>query len=142
MKRVAQFCFSRGNSLAALWGHSQLLEEATRKIRTHLPEPLNSHVQVANFKDGVLLLHVDASVWAGRLRFLTPRILDVWHKEMSDLPPITQVKIKVRRVPKPTDKPTVQPSPMSGETRKLLHDVASASSHPRLQEALRRLADK
>ena len=142
MKRIAQFCFSRGNSLAALWGHSQLLEEATRKICAHLPEPLNTHVQVANFKDGTLLLHVDASVWAGRLRFLTPQIVHIWQQEMADLPAIHQVKIKVRRVPRATDKPVVKPTPMSNETRKLLRDVAGTSTHPPLKAALKKLARK
>ncbi|MCP4701337.1 MAG: DUF721 domain-containing protein [Gammaproteobacteria bacterium] len=123
-----------------LLGHSLYLQQMTQSLRAFLPAPLNQHVRIANFKRGCLLLHVDASVWHSRLRFLVPKIMQSWQERMSAFPPISRIQIRVRPLIIPASSPPPRAVSFSADAAALVRGLAETVAHPPLQAALQRLA--
>jgi hypothetical protein len=57
------------NTLASLIAHSKEQEALLKQVRSLLPDPLNQHCSAAILRDKILILYVDSSAWASRLRY-------------------------------------------------------------------------
>lgn len=65
---VTEICTSNA-TLKDLLLKIQYLTQLTSLVNSHLTEPLRSHVVVANYRDGCLVLALDNAVWATELRY-------------------------------------------------------------------------
>ncbi|WP_172600453.1 DUF721 domain-containing protein [Sulfurivermis fontis] len=71
---------------APLLEHVQLLQSLTSRLRHCLPHEAANHVQVANLNSERLVIQVDSTAWATRLRYLGPQLLRCLRKN-TGLPP-------------------------------------------------------
>jgi len=123
-----------------------LLERARKLARLEqavlglLPENLAGHCKVLNLKKETLVLSVNSSAWAARLRFAEPELIRQLQCHFPELVRSVQVRIQppsVERSPKQHPKLKI-----SMENAELLAQTARSIQHPDLQEALYRLAAK
>lgn len=95
MKSIKQLLATPSGILYRLWQHSQKLEQLDNWLHASLPIPLQQHCYIANLRNNTLVVHTDSSLWATRLRFLTPELLYRWQQEKS-MPTIDKIEIKIR----------------------------------------------
>ena len=117
------------------------LEISTQKallaaVRRLLPGQLADHCIAARQRGPQLVLHVDSPVWATRLRFLAPGLLELLRAEYPTLLDI-RVKLLVARA-----RPRAQPRPArrSDVGAEIIHESAADTKHPALRKALERLS--
>jgi hypothetical protein len=96
--------------------------------------------RVANIKNGdTLLLQTDSPVWATRLRYQTPKLLETL-RNTPEWGSIQHIRIQVRPAAHP---PRSRPSRrinLSHQNATLLRTTAESLTDPRLKSALLRLA--
>lgn len=134
-------CFQLLNKAAV-----PLLERARKLTRLEhtvlrlLPENLAGHCRVLNLKNETLVLSVNSSAWAARLRFAAPELIKQLQHHFPGSVRSVQVRIQPPSAEDPPKKrPELKISLKNGE---LLAHTARDIDHPGLQEALYRLAAK
>lgn len=109
--------------------------ELLNRIRGRLPQEMAHHCLGAAATPGSLLLWADSSVWASRLRFTAPGLL-------QNLPGIERLRVRVLLPPRsvgPQPKRS-RPRRLSEESAILIEQLADSLQDEPLGEALRRLA--
>ena len=89
-----------GNLVAAdpvlqrLLARARALQQIDAVVKTWLPEKLSEKVTVAVVRDNVLVLSAESPVWATRLRYEVPTVLEKasQHPELNHL---KQVEVRV-----------------------------------------------
>lgn len=109
-----------------------LLAEVCRR----LPGDLADHCLAAQQRAQQLILHVDSPVWASRLRFLAPRLLELLQAQHPDLREV-RVKLLVPQTPRRRPPQTARRSDVGA---RIIHESASDTKHPALRDALERLS--
>ena len=101
-----------------------------------LPFELRGHCHLAGFRDARVLLHVDSSAWATRLRYALPEMT-----ERSDLLRSAEtVRVKVRPpVSSPPQRQLPRPH-LSSSAAQVLLDCSQHLQDRRLATSLQRLA--
>lgn len=95
MKSMRQLIANPSSILYRLLQHSQTLEQLDNWLQASLPIPLQPHCYIANLRNNTLVVHTDSSLWATRLRYLTPELLYRWQQEKS-MPTIDKIEIRIR----------------------------------------------
>ncbi|MEE9343388.1 MAG: DUF721 domain-containing protein, partial [Gammaproteobacteria bacterium] len=77
-----------------LIAHTRKLNRIKACLTEILPEPVNSHFDILNVRDGVLILMTDSPAWATRIRFLEPQLISsLAEKRMLK---VRQIQVKIR----------------------------------------------
>lgn len=105
-------------------------------VRRLLPKDLANHCVAAQKRDQQLILHADSPVWATRLRYNTPQLLDLMKPSH---PTLRQVKVKLV-LPQSVSRRTLPGPHHSDFAAAIIHDSAEDTKHPQLREALERLS--
>jgi hypothetical protein len=122
--------------LARLLRRVAELKRADAEFSSLLPEDLRGHCHIAACREGRVLLHVDSSAWATRLRYLLPELRE--RSTLLSRAEKTEVKVRPPEAPQPVvERPPPQLSPGAA---KVLLECSRHLSHPPLAESLRRLA--
>ncbi|MCK5876015.1 MAG: DUF721 domain-containing protein [Candidatus Marithrix sp.] len=95
MKSITHIIANKSSWLYSLSQHCQILKSINSKFNNSLPSPLSEHCQVANWRENTLIVHTDSSLWATRLRYMTPFLIANWQKELS-MPTINKIIVQVR----------------------------------------------
>lgn len=95
MKSVTNIIANKSSWLYYLSQHCQQLKSINKRFSKSLPSPLNQHCHVANWRETTLIVHTDSSLWATRLRYMTPFLIASWQKELS-MPTINKIIVQVR----------------------------------------------
>lgn len=113
---------------------------ALNQVLAHcLTEPLLTQCQVIQWREPELVVQVNSSVWAMRIKYQLPEILAALRSRSSLN--IATIKVRIRPVVStPTPKPTQTTAPLSARTAEYLQQLASSVSDERLQQSLQRLA--
>lgn len=106
------------------------------QVRSLVPSPLGTHCVAAVKKEGQLLVYVDSSAWASRLRFTTRQLSRALADTGNNIQKVT-VRVLVRSQPKKTLRHPIRH--LSTENADLLAQTAEQLDDPELSEALRRL---
>lgn len=117
--------------------HKRELEIIAQQIAIIMPDFLNQHYQVANFRDNILILQTESSVWANRLRYQLPVILTYLNKH--GWPQLTNIRIYVNTPQLITNATAPRPI-ISKKTIELLFNLAQTEPNRELRAAWRRLA--
>ena len=128
-------------ALQPLYGEIQRQQQLLRQVRAALPPKLAPHCSGARLNGAQLLLFVDAPVWASKLRFLSPKLLQALRAEN---PGIANIKVRMD-VPQRTSAVTPQPrrkgaARHSNQASGTVHGSADTVGNSALSQALRRLA--
>jgi hypothetical protein len=106
------------------------------ELRRLLPGELADHCVAAQQRGPQLVLHVDSPVWATRLRFLAPGLLELLRPEN---PGLHDIRFKLL-VPRAERRAQPRPARRSDAGAAIIHQSAADTKHPALREALERLS--
>lgn len=109
-----------------------LAEVMARGLSPHLL----SHCRLANLRGGILVLQADSPVWASRLRYSLPALIE--HLQGHGWPQVKEARVRVKP-PLPPALPGRR-AVMSDKTGTLLKTVAAACTDPEMAAAWRRLS--
>lgn len=126
--------------LAELVTTARQLRQLNQHLLAVLDQPLTDHCQVARYVAGELVIQVDSPVWASRLRYYIPTLLQELKKNIPALQGLKSIKIHVApATPGPVEKPpaTREISPAASQN---IHAMAEGIEDPQLREALQRLS--
>ncbi len=115
------------------------LAELTRTLHRFLEPSLQAHCQVANIRDGTLVLLTDSPAWASKLRYLTPALMG---RLAAELPGMRQAKVIVRPPDYTVPARHSRHADLSAESAELLRHAAQAIDYGPLREALLRLSSR
>ena len=112
------------------------LEKLQLQLHQCLPASLAPHVQLANLRDGRLLLTADSAVWASKLRYLS---VDLLQQLNAAGWPCQHIDIKVATVYAPPSAIKIK-RVISEPAKRLLLQTAGHIDDPRLAASLEKLA--
>jgi hypothetical protein len=137
--RPIKTTFGQRGTLHAISSHARQLESLQRIIQACLNEPMCSHVQLANYRNSLLILQTDSPVWASKLRYLVPELIKQCqlHPSFQSLRDIRILVAPFRAEAKPVKRP--QPR-LSAASRQLLESTAENITDPELKASLLRLS--
>ncbi|MDM8566697.1 DUF721 domain-containing protein [Candidatus Halobeggiatoa sp. HSG11] len=95
MKSMIHIMDNQSSWLYNLSQHCKILKLINKRFNKSLPPPLNQHCHVANWREKTLIVHTDSSLWATRLRYMTPFLIARWQKELPIFT-INKIIVKVR----------------------------------------------
>jgi hypothetical protein len=95
MKLFGQLMINNSGILSNLSAHHNILQKLNNRLQEYLPTPLNQHCKVANFREKTLVIYTESSLWATRLRYITPTLLVQWQQD-NLMSIIEQLEIRVR----------------------------------------------
>lgn len=124
--------------LAPLLAHAATLQRLNRLVHQWLPPPLSDHCRVANYKGGILTIHVGSSAWATKLRYLLPSLREKLAQQ-QELRNITEVRLRTIAEPAAPRREQRRVR-MPKEAAVLLNSLADRISSRDLAASLRRLA--
>ena len=132
--RIGQI-FADDERLAEISANTKRLNRANEQLAQLLDPVICEHAQVAKLSADELVIVVDASVWAGRIRYLAPQVGRHFAAAIGCVPKVT---IKVRTPPSaPPRRPR---APLDEQARAILAQTAEQVDDTRLKRALERLA--
>ncbi|WNK21436.1 DciA family protein [Halomonas piscis] len=134
---VGQLLKPRGD-IGRLMQASRLIDEAQRRLRADLPEPMREHVFVGGVSEGRLTLICDRAALVTWLRFEQPRLLTLLHG-IPGFEGVTGLRFKVRPV-RPVKAPRRYCRTLPQSAGKVLTECAEETRDPGLKAALERLA--
>ncbi len=124
--------------IAQLVAHTRDLQAIGRLMQPCLPADLSPHIRLADWSNGRLVLQLDSSSWATRLRYTVPQLIQSLRK-MPELADLRQIDLYVAPQSKSAVK-TNQPLHLSSAGATAIEAGAATISDPALRAALRRLA--
>ncbi|HSS62888.1 MAG TPA: DciA family protein [Gammaproteobacteria bacterium] len=128
-------------TLSGLVAAAREIKVLNRLLDSALSQPLRSHLKVANVQGDRLVIQCDSPAWSARARLLVPRLLESINRG-STRAPIRNIQIITRPGPCRERSPAPRRTEISGQTRRLLENVAAEIDNPRLRRALFRLAKR
>ena len=94
-KTIRSLLNNNNGQLGQLLKKNQQLETINALVQPLLDEELALHCQVANFREGCLVLQADSAAWATRLRYQIPVLLQAL-RTPDRLPNIATIRLIVR----------------------------------------------
>ncbi|MDZ7662322.1 DUF721 domain-containing protein [Thiohalophilus sp.] len=126
--------------LADLVTTTRQLRRLNQHLLAVLAAPLTDHCQVARYDTEQLIIQVDSPVWASRLRYYVPTLLQELKQNIPDLQGLKSIKIHVApATPTPVEKPPDKREITPAASRNI-QAMAEAIDDPVLREALQRLS--
>jgi hypothetical protein len=127
------------DTVDAIIRRGKQLHRLGKLIRERLGPVLEPHCHVANLRDNTLVLLVSSTVWASRLRYQVPQLLQDFQQD-DRLSGITAIDIRVSPANNP--KPPQQPrrASMSADAALCIQRCADSVDDGQLKSALEQLA--
>ncbi|MFO8024128.1 DUF721 domain-containing protein [Thiohalophilus sp.] len=127
------------NQLADLITTTRRLRHLNQSLLSVLDQPLTDHCRIARYDSEQLVIQTDSPVWASRLRYYVPTLLQELKQNIPDLQGLKSIKIHVAPVtPAPVEKPPPQRE-ISPAASRDIYAMAEAIEDPALRAALQRL---
>lgn len=128
------------SALGQLLGHARRMEALDEAFRKCLGPPLSRYCRVANLTPGRLVLHACSPVWATRLRYVVPDVLDCLRKS-GDISLQCRVQLRVSYFENGVSTSPVRRSlRLSPRSAAVVRDAALSIENPELKRALLRLS--
>ncbi len=130
--------------LANLGKQCRLLQQIDHQLGQLLPPTMAVHIQVANFREGCLVLQADSSAWQARLRFQVPQL----QQQLADCPGLGSLQT-IKTTTRPQERtaqtntlPATTQRRLSRETADILRSLAQGGHlDPRLNKLLEHIAE-
>ena len=138
-KKIQSILCTPGSGLEKLVATAENLIALEQKLCSILPPPLNLHCKISGLSNQSILLITDSSVWATKLRFMTPEILKFMKSECSSSR-LKSVRISIR--PEVYNK-TSQPGrkiTLTTATSRIIKNIANNIHDDELRSSLHKIA--
>ena len=139
MHFAPQHFLDRDTSGSRLMAHARLLVKLSRRFAAIAPGPFRHAVRVANFKNGLLVLHVDSGAIAVKLRQMSQRLAAQMTQGGVECSGI-EVKVMPRQYLREVHPAHVKP--LSAKASQALQATAAQLPPGRLREALETLLQR
>jgi hypothetical protein len=136
--RFARLLESRSGRLSPLLERVRLLQRAEHLLRETLGVDLGAHCRAGGLTGGRLVLLADSPVWATRIRYAVPALLERLEGE-GDIP-VREIQVRVGRASIAREPASRRARPLGEETARNLRETAEAVGDEALRSALLRLA--
>ena len=124
--------------------HAHQLQRLNLVLHEHLEPILATHCELANIRSNTVVIQADSPVWAAKLRYQIPMILELLNATdlITDLTQtrLTQIQLRVQPAYQPYRGPISSGPHLSSDSAQLLKSVAETTADPRLKRALSRLS--
>lgn len=134
--RLIKDYFQRTNTLHGLLEQSKVQLLLLQRIRALIPPPLDTHCIAVVQKGSQLVLYVDSSTWASRLRFTARELTRQLNANGIATERIT---VRVMVISTPPKSERVRIRRLSVENASLINQTAAGIEDRNLSEALTRL---
>lgn len=81
------------HSLRAIQEQTRVLSTLGTELASILPPQMRSHIKAANFREGVLVLHVSSAAWKMQLNYLREELISTLRQ--TALPNLASIDIKI-----------------------------------------------
>ena len=135
--QITKLLHSTSFPAEGLLQRGQYLHRLDRLFGKLLDSETRLHCQVGNIRDGVLIIYIDSTAWATRLRYQTPALLQQL-QQRKGLEGLHQIELRV--LPAEKKELIEQPAKLSQEASSCLSACAESLEDENLSNALRRLA--
>lgn len=126
--------------LSAIKTKAAQLSHLNNLLHAQLEASLAQYCRVANFRENILIIEVDGSVWATRLRYIVPELLQKLRRE-KEFHRLQEIKWYIRPVENAYKKKSTKSIKMSEENSDLITETAQHIANPHLQSAMKKLAN-
>ena len=124
--------------------HARYLQHLNVVLAEHLDPTLAQHCQLANVRAETAVIQADSPVWAAKLRYQIPTILELLNTcgfiAKLTHTTLTHIQLRVRPAYQSYTGPTLGGPYLSPRSAELLRSVADTTPDPRLKRALSRLS--
>lgn len=127
--------------LRRLMDHAGQVQRASQVLRTYLDTPLAQHCQVANIKEGSVVIVADSPAWAAKLRFQVAGMLESLNKTQS-FGTLRAIRVKVSPLSEILPPAPVEQRTLSEHAAVVLKSAAYATEDAELRAILLRLAQR
>lgn len=117
------------------------LQQLTRRIQDLVDPVLAVHCQVVNLRAGSLIVACDSTIWATRLRYEVPSLLEDL-RQYSGLNDLVDIQIRVQPVKQRAVQQPRRQIHLSNDAAHCVQQCANSISDPSLRSALERLAKR
>lgn len=144
VKSIYEQLRNKPGALHATLDQANHLRRLNSMLLRHLEPTLATHCVLANIRDNTVVLQADSPVWAAKLRYQSPMILDLLNA--SDITAeltqtrLTNTQLRVQPLYEPYLGPLLDNPHLSQNSAKFLKSVADATPDPRLKRVLSRLS--
>ena len=142
-RTLVQFLAGQDQGLTRLFAQAKLLTQIKTIINQVVDYQIAQQLEVAKIQNKTLTVLCESPVWATRLRYMEPQIIEKL-QQYSDTRQVQKLQIKVR--PNSTSEiPDTSPkrrATMSQDAADQIREYSEAISDPKLQEALKKLAGR
>lgn len=123
MKKISAFIASANSLLENYTRTANYIMALTDKVRQHLPKPLQLHCQVANYRDGILIVQTDNAAWATQLRYILPEV-QTRLQTYPEFKALNSIRYFVRPAKNAAEKALTNPITLSAENAQILSAAA------------------
>lgn len=125
--------------LRALIDYARELDRLRRKLQFALPDELRGRWRLARLDDQEMVLVVESSGWATRMRYISRVLQDTAQRICA----IRPRRVSIRVAYESSRRSALRaPGPISDSASRTLRGAAAATADPRLREAFERLASR
>lgn len=124
--------------LSAIKNKAAQLSHLNNLLHAQLETLLTQYCRVANFRENILIIEVDSSVWATRLRYIVPELLQKLRRE-KEFHRLQEIKWYIRPAASEYKKKPTKSIKLSEQSSELIAETAEHISNPMLQTALKKL---
>lgn len=137
---------TKSNDLSRFTQKIEQLSKISQAVKNHLEPSLARQCQVANLRDGILILSTHSSIWGHQLRFQEIELLSVlratpeWCGLKSVQSRVVPLSSSTQYSAEPKQNLSMTKTPLSIKSAAHLEDVAQHIQYPHLKQAFLKLA--
>ncbi|MCW9023690.1 MAG: DUF721 domain-containing protein [Gammaproteobacteria bacterium] len=139
-RQLYKFLSRKKGDVADLITHTLEISKLNKHLQRLVDEPLRSHITLSNLKGETAILIADTPVWASRLRYIEPMLLQKISNNIHLFGNIHKIEIRVAPIRATLQPSEPEPRKISENAAQCLHNMAESVEDIDLKEALERLA--
>jgi len=138
-KSIEFLAESELNSCKEVMKRVAAIQKIDQVFKTLIDQELANHCQVANYRNGQVIIEVESAAWATLLRFQLPTLLSEMRQQGLASVASLDYYILTRPTEKPVKKLSVAKN-LNPENAQYLQDIAAGMTDSKLKEALEKLS--
>lgn len=138
-RSLKSYLYKKDSPLSDLYKKAQRIQEIDHKLKNHLDPSLRNHFELANIDTDVVVILVNNSAWATRLRYNIPAILDTINNQLN-FKTVKTVRIKVKHLVTDNSNSVKHSIHLSKNTALFLEDAAQTISDSELSNCFLKLS--
>ncbi len=140
-KKIRKYLSGSSDELENLITRALKISHLNARFHSILDKTLKKHCDIANFREGTLVLLTDSPAWISRLRYQIPSLLKQL-QQLSEFKDIIQIKLRIQPKYVERIKRQLHREPISNVAASCLTTLADSVQDSELKTALQQLASR